>query len=397
MVDGGRAFDKEGSPKNKIPLKYILMITKTTIEEHGLSDKASYNLLRRALTGRALQSAIQSDNLQTPFGIFFQSLQIMNKAQDDTSALKDQISQLQTVKPRSMAEAMLTIQEINNKLIKEGDNERSRQITVTSVTRNDIFEMIRKHYGFLLAEIKAKDKRLEAAHREELRMIAGSGGSNVLPNTVYHPFHTLFQIVCNAVREHETTRPRPGVQHSLQAQNPPRPKFFSPVHAYQTGNEKTSDPTPQVSAYQNQGAIPKPRNETPRDKEEKCYRCGSTQHFVRDCPIPLPRCNNCNKNGHRLDQCWLIYGKPLDFVPRPRTDRRPPGNPNRNQPQFRSEQDNRRFSGAAPRPQYGELRALEHSPAPPPASTPQTRHEYHSPANAPPSRHEYHLEKEHRD
>ena len=44
MVDGGRAFDKEGSPKNKIPLKYILMITKTTIEEHELSDKAAYNL-----------------------------------------------------------------------------------------------------------------------------------------------------------------------------------------------------------------------------------------------------------------------------------------------------------------------------------------------------------------
>jgi len=397
MVDGGRAFDKEGSPKNKIPLKYILMITKTTIEEHELSDKAAYNLLRRALTGRALQSAIQADNLQTPFGIFFQSLQIMNKAQDDTSALKDQISQLQTVKPRSMAEAMLTIQEINNKLIKEGDNERSRQLTVTSVTRNDIFEMIRKHYGFLLTEIKAKDKRLEAAHREELRMIATAGGTNVLPNTVYHPFHTLFQIVCNAVREHETARPRSGLQHSIQTQNPTRPKYFSQVNAYQTGSGNTPDQATHVNAYQAQGATPKPRNEMSKDKEEKCYRCGSAHHFVRDCPHPLPKCSNCNKNGHRVDQCWLLYGKPADYVPRPRMDKRPQGISNRNQPQFRGNQDNRRFPHSGQRPQYGELRALEHSSPSSSADAPQLRQDYLPPNPIPHPRHEYHFEKEHRD
>ena len=174
-------------------------------------------------------------------------------------------------------------------------------------------------------------------------MIATAGGANVLPNTVYHPFHTLFQIVCNAVREHETARPRSGMQHSIQTQNPTRPKYFSQVNAYQAGNGNTPDQTTQVNAYQAQGAIPKPRNEMIKDKEEKCYRCGSVHHFVRDCPHPLPKCSNCNKNGHRVDQCWLLYGKPADYVPRPRVDKRPQGNPNRNQPQFRSNQDNRRF------------------------------------------------------
>ena len=150
-------------------------------------------------------------------------------------------------------------------------------------------------------------------------------------------------------------------------------------------------------SYQAQGAFPKPRNEVSKDKEEKCYRCGSVHHFVRDCPHPLPKCSNCNKNGHRVDQCWLLYGKPADYVPRPRVDKRPQGNPSRNQPQFRGNQDNRRFPNPGQRPQYGELRALEHSSSSSSADTPQLRQDYLPPTHVPQPRHEYHFEKEHRD
>ena len=70
MLDGGRVYNLEGSHKNRLPLKYILMMTSNVIEEHELSDKSVYALMRRALTGQALELALQSDEAQKPFKVF---------------------------------------------------------------------------------------------------------------------------------------------------------------------------------------------------------------------------------------------------------------------------------------------------------------------------------------
>ena len=44
MTDGGRAYDKAGSSKNKMSLRHLLKITKQVIEEHQLNDSAAYAL-----------------------------------------------------------------------------------------------------------------------------------------------------------------------------------------------------------------------------------------------------------------------------------------------------------------------------------------------------------------
>ena len=54
MTDGGRAYDKAGSTKNKMGLKHLLKITKQAVEEHQLNDEAAYALFRKALTGNCL-------------------------------------------------------------------------------------------------------------------------------------------------------------------------------------------------------------------------------------------------------------------------------------------------------------------------------------------------------
>ena len=58
MTDGGRAFDKTGSTKNKMSQKQLLKITKHVIEEHHLNDEAAYTLFRKALMGKALEHAL---------------------------------------------------------------------------------------------------------------------------------------------------------------------------------------------------------------------------------------------------------------------------------------------------------------------------------------------------
>ena len=49
MTDGGRAYDKEGSSKNKMSLRHLLKITKQAVEEHQLNDSAAYALFRNCL------------------------------------------------------------------------------------------------------------------------------------------------------------------------------------------------------------------------------------------------------------------------------------------------------------------------------------------------------------
>ena len=71
MTDGGRAYDKAGSTKNKMGLKHLLKITKHAIEEHQLNDEAAYALFRRALTGKALEHAIITEDNGTGFRNFF--------------------------------------------------------------------------------------------------------------------------------------------------------------------------------------------------------------------------------------------------------------------------------------------------------------------------------------
>ena len=73
MLNGGRVYDHESSYKNKLPLKYILMMTSNVIEEHELSDKSAYALIRRALTGQVLEHTLQADEAQTPFRVFFKN------------------------------------------------------------------------------------------------------------------------------------------------------------------------------------------------------------------------------------------------------------------------------------------------------------------------------------
>ena len=94
MLDGGRVYDREGSPKNKLPLKYILMMTSDVIEEQELSDKSAYILIRRAL-----DHALQADEAQTPFRAFFKTIQTMNRRTESQSDLHTQVIKSRVAEP----------------------------------------------------------------------------------------------------------------------------------------------------------------------------------------------------------------------------------------------------------------------------------------------------------
>jgi hypothetical protein len=43
----------------------------------------------------------------------------------------------------------------------------------------------------------------------------------------------------------------------------------------------------------------------PKKKQAQagCHHCGSTNHFIRDCPTAGPKCSKCNRRGHESKSC----------------------------------------------------------------------------------------------
>ena len=117
MTDGGRAYDKAGSTKNKMGLKHLLKITKHAIEEHQLNDEAAYTLFRKALTGKALEHAIITEDNGTGFRNFFLALQMLNKDHHDKTELRTELERLRSTKPKDMPSTMMRIHQIHLSLI----------------------------------------------------------------------------------------------------------------------------------------------------------------------------------------------------------------------------------------------------------------------------------------
>ena len=125
MTDGGRAYNKEGSSKNKMSLRHLLKITKQAVEEHQLNDSAAYALFRKALTGKALDNSIISEDNGTDFRNYFLQIQLLNTHQDDKTELSVELDKIRASKPKHMPTTMMRIHEIHNKLNREADSEKA--------------------------------------------------------------------------------------------------------------------------------------------------------------------------------------------------------------------------------------------------------------------------------
>ena len=55
-------------------------------------------------------------------------------------------------------------------------------------------------------------------------------------------------------------------------------------------------------------------NQMKRNEELKCFRCGSTTHMVKQCPHPAPICPYCHKPGHKIEDCWVKHGRPVQLT-----------------------------------------------------------------------------------
>ena len=106
-TDGGRAYDKAGSSKNKMRLRHLLKITKQVIEEHQLNDGAAYALFRKALTGKALEHSIIKEDNGTDFRNFFLAIQMLNTEQDDKTELRAELDKIRGSKPKNMPLTMM--------------------------------------------------------------------------------------------------------------------------------------------------------------------------------------------------------------------------------------------------------------------------------------------------
>ena len=133
---------------------------KQAVEEHQLNDSAAYALFRKALTGKALDNSIISEDNGTDFRNYFLQIQLLNTHQDDKTELRTELDKIRASKPKHMPTTMMRIHEIHNKLNREADSEKARMDLVIQLTRTDIFDIIRSHYPFLYSQIVEKENAI---------------------------------------------------------------------------------------------------------------------------------------------------------------------------------------------------------------------------------------------
>lgn len=112
------------------------------------------------------------------------------------------------------------------------------------------------------------------------------------PNKEYHPLAQFLQSLENRLHQYESA---PPAQKTYAAATKPRPVFPVPSPAIPmlaiptvspaTAGMKTRDPDAMDLGYQQRRPAPPT---TRRDRGE-CFRCGSSAHRIRDCPLPDTR------------------------------------------------------------------------------------------------------------
>ena len=130
-------------------------------------------------------------------------------------------------------------------------------------------------------------------HKREQRLIRQSTDSSENKGTIdYHPFQTLFQITCRFIKAHEPLTILASHVNEVEAEEAQNdtPKSKVDVHVVNT-QQAPRNPGPNVARDNMQ-----PRNLT-------CHGCGSTDHFVRNCPN-VPKCPHCGQRGHSPNDCW---------------------------------------------------------------------------------------------
>ena len=177
-----------------------------------------------------------------------------------------------------------------------------------------------------------------------MRMIlpAGNGVLTHEPESQYHPFHTLFQVVCDMVREYE----------------PSKAKINELSYEFQDNLQLNHAPVNTAGEMRSRTRF-NGQQSANRREPFRCFRCDSPNHMVCNCPEPPPRCDYCNIEGHKQVDCWKLHGKPIREG---LNGGRPRNNPGRNRCQ--GADAGQRFNNRPTRnpngnERYGNIRALD--------------------------------------
>ena len=195
--------------------------------------------------------------------------------------MRVELDKIRASKPKHMPTTMMRIHEIHNKLNREADSEKARMDLVIQLTRTDIFDIIRSHYPFLYSQIVEKENAIRTRYRKEQRISKLlTGDTQAKRGVEYHPFNTLFQLTCKFLRSHEplTVKPNQGSVNTISQED---------------GKGEPAATAGEVAAVQeNYAPKPQPPNTRPGNDRPQpnagCYGCGSTEHFVRNCPSVAP-------------------------------------------------------------------------------------------------------------
>lgn len=172
--------------------------------------------------------------------------------------------------------------------------------------RNDLFRLrqTNKDFGVFFAEFQrlalegempeeTLPTLLEQAINRELRSMLMH---NEPPSRKYHEFAAFLQDLENRRRHYETppvTTPtaRTYAAASKPPAQPPAPRPTNPLAPARSTEEtlRKASTTPQTGSDAMDLSLARRAQPTGRRERGECFRCGSTEHLVRDCPQPDTR------------------------------------------------------------------------------------------------------------
>jgi len=169
------------------------------VEEHQLSRKAAYQLIRPVLKGSALKMLISYERIGHSFEHFMILLQGMFKKHYNQTDLRVELNELKMKPPLNMLGHLAQISSLNQRLHSHLEKEL-KNTTTSAAIRADVLDLLRTFYPYLVEGLVMKDATTKAAWAQERRALEAAGAPMSEAKAHWHPTSTLFTYVLDATQ-----------------------------------------------------------------------------------------------------------------------------------------------------------------------------------------------------